>query len=117
MKTKFYTYNQNNSGGSFIKKQEQGIDTIVIIEATSPSHADSIAEDKGIYFDGCSNGRDCNCCGDRWYKADEGYDVPSFYDTPITEVEEGFFRQGAFVHYLDGRIEYTKFKPKSAKEN
>ena len=25
----------------------------------------------GVYFDGVSKGRDCKCCGDRWYDARE----------------------------------------------
>jgi hypothetical protein len=66
----FYTFNQNNSGGSFIKN-----DTVceyVIIEADSAGEANDIAEDKGIYFNGCDKDIDCPCCGDRWYAAWNG---------------------------------------------
>lgn len=63
----FYTYRQNNSGGSF--KITKKIKHYVIIEADSASEADEKAESIGIYFDGVEKGRDCPCCGDRWHKA------------------------------------------------
>lgn len=75
----FYTFVQNNSGGSFVVNSE--VTTYVIIEADSADEANQIAESKGIYFDGCATGDDCECCGDRWYTVD-GYDaeqVPSIY--------------------------------------
>jgi len=77
----FFHYHQNNSGGSF---HEPAID--LIIEADSPGHADSLAEDEGAYFDGCAAGRDCDCCGDRWYRAGyttKGDAVPTKYGSPI----------------------------------
>ena len=67
MNTKFYTFDQNNSGGSFDFDEEGGITHHVVIEAYSSKHANSISEEKGIYFYGCDEGRDCPCCGDRWY--------------------------------------------------
>ena len=60
----FYHYRQNNSGGSFILDDD--VTVHVIIEAESAEQADRRAESIGIYFDGCSNGMDCPCCGDRW---------------------------------------------------
>jgi hypothetical protein len=60
----FYHYRQNNSGGSFILDDD--VTVHVIIEAESAEQADRPAESIGIYFDGCSNGMDCPCCGDRW---------------------------------------------------
>jgi hypothetical protein len=60
----WYTYIQNNSGGSFIVNDHIG--HYVLIEADSTYAANRIAEDIGIYFDGCDSGRDCDCCGDRW---------------------------------------------------
>jgi hypothetical protein len=61
----FYQYQQNNSGGSFIRKFGHS----VYVEAASAAYADNRAEAVGIYFDGCSDGRDCPCCGDRWSRA------------------------------------------------
>lgn len=65
---KFYTFRQNNSGGSFYGPH------YVIIEAESPEAANLIAENTdevNIYFDGCALGIDCNCCGDRWSRVYE----------------------------------------------
>jgi len=62
--TKWYHYDQNNSGGSFGRPAYN-----VYIEAFDCRHADFIAEDNDLYFDGVDKGRDCECCGDRWYKA------------------------------------------------
>ena len=75
---KFYTYNQNNSGGRFIEPA-----LYVIVEANSETVADTIAEDHGLYFDGC----DCSCCGDRWNKAwhEDGNDEPKIQGKPLAE--------------------------------
>lgn len=62
----FYEYRQNNSGGTF----DMDLGEKVYIQANSPEEANSIAENNGIYFDGVYYDRDCSCCGDRWYEAD-----------------------------------------------
>lgn len=109
----FFDYRQNNSGGSFIVDEERGISVNVIIEASNAKDADEIARSKGIYFNGVSDGFDCECCGDRWYPNDnylnteEGDPVPSLYGTPLTE-RKSYIRWAApdtFIHYLDGRVE------------
>lgn len=64
----FFTFHQNNSGGSFT-----GPAKFVIIEAENAETANALAEVKGLYFDGCETGEDCPCCGDRWYRVG-GYD-------------------------------------------
>lgn len=73
---KFYTYSQNNSGGTFCNPAKY-----VIVEAPSAHVANAIAEDNGLYFNGCQTGQDCPCCGDRWYKAweDDATDEPEIY--------------------------------------
>jgi hypothetical protein len=68
----WYEYRQNNSGGSFIQNDDVSI--TVLIQAASTKEADTKAEDIGIYFDGCSDGRDCDCCGDRWNRAWDAMD-------------------------------------------
>jgi hypothetical protein len=65
----FYQYIQNNSGGRY--DIDDSVTYIVLIEASNAREADSIAEAIGIYFDGCSIGVDCTCCGDRWSRAYE----------------------------------------------
>lgn len=64
--TKWYRFRQNNSGGTF---QPPAI--VVNIEARSAYEANARAIFLGICFDGCAQGVDCDCCGDRWYPANE----------------------------------------------
>ena len=112
--TKFFEFNQNNSGGSFDFDEKAGISHYVIIEAESAEAANTRAEYIGLYFNGCEEQRDCDCCGDRWYSAyGNGDPVPSLYGEPITEAESySKWMKGpeGFVHYLDGRIESFDIK-------
>lgn len=81
----FFHYHQNNSGGSFRAPALN-----VIVEARDAGDADSRAEDLGVYFNGCNDGRDCPCCGDRWSAAwdEDGDEVPSLYDEPVDKYLE-----------------------------
>lgn len=58
----FYEFRQNNSGGSWQAPAIQ-----LYVEADTPFDANRIAQEEGVYFDGCATGEDCGCCGDRWY--------------------------------------------------
>jgi hypothetical protein len=71
----YYTFSQNNSGGSWIGPQ------YVIVKADSASEANEIAENYGIYFDGVKQEIDCECCGDRWCQVweDEGTEEPTIF--------------------------------------
>lgn len=104
---KFYTYTQNNSGGSF--DVDENVAHYVIIEAENSDDADMIAEGVGVYFDGCSKGMDCECCGDRWYSAyREGSESPQIYgDDPIKEVG-GMFNKQVIIYYKSGKKEHLK---------
>ena len=112
----FYHFSQNNSGGSFSFNENRGITHHVIIEADSAFQANQNAKEMlGIYFNGCREGRDCECCGDRWDEVQEysGKEFPHFYGTPVQEFtnSEYFFRwmepgKEACVHYKDGRKEW-----------
>lgn len=74
---KWYEYRQNNSGGSFCKPALN-----VIVQAINQDVAETLAERLGVYFDGCSSGGDCPCCGDRWYRDYNGVeDKPEPSDT------------------------------------
>jgi hypothetical protein len=109
----FFEYQQNNSGGGFDFDTDEGISVIVIIEAPDADTADFKAQRIGIYFDGIDDGRDCDCCGDRWYSTyGEGHPVPSHYGTPLTEAYVTEWGKWApegtpegYVHYADGRVE------------
>jgi hypothetical protein len=103
---KFFCFSQNNPGGHF--DINENVAHYVIIEAYSPEDANSRAEDIGIYFNGCDNGTDCSCCGDRWgeqwYK-EEGDDVPLIYEDSPEKYEDMFTKEGqpiCHVYYIDG---------------
>ena len=109
----FFNFSQNNSGGSFIFNKERGITCHVIIEANDANHANERAESIGLYFNGCEEGMDCECCGDRWsqiWRGDKGDEVPSIYGQPIVKRKPVFGivrnKQGfeTAVHYADGTI-------------
>lgn len=107
----FYTYGQNNSGGYFI-----GPAMYVVVEAGSAAEADSIAESKGLYFDGAG---DCECCGNRWsaqWDDEEGKNVPEVYGEAVERsagkaakwrVEE-IGVASVIVYYKDGHEERVK---------
>lgn len=101
----FFAFHQNNSGGSFQCDDE--VTEFVIIEAKNADHANSTAEFIGIYFDGCEQGIDCSCCGDRWYRTSDyqGTDQPLIYDKHPYEYKSMFIGKGyeyCYVYYLDG---------------
>jgi hypothetical protein len=110
--TKFYSFNQNNSGGSFSNSDKEGISEYVIIEALNAENANNKAEELGIYFNGCDDGRDCDCCGDRWYRVDESDadKVASIYGEPIEKANKSMFRNYVFVHYIDGTFKKFEIK-------
>ncbi len=112
----FYTYRQNNSGGSF--KITKKIKHFVIIEADSAKEANKKAEHIGIYFDGVEKDIDCPCCGDRWHKVfeEDGTEKPEIYGENASSYLA--FRKQLFcglstkkkviVYYKDGKVEVFK---------
>lgn len=101
--TKFFEFDQNNSGGNFVIDDERGLGPSVWIEAADADSANAKAENIGIYFDGCQYGRDCDCCGDRWHRAwREGAD-----ELPTTNTARGW-HDTVYVHMLDGTIKRNK---------
>ena len=104
----FFTYDQNNSGGSFDVPAEY-----VVVEAVDYVEANYLAERYGLYFNGCDDGLDCPCCGDRWYSQysnEDGTEVPSVYGKPLTDPTalENTWTGGsktAVVYYKNGTVE------------
>ncbi len=85
--TKFYTFDQNNTGGSFDHMPASGIGYKVAFEATDVQHAKQRALSAGVYFNGCDDGRDCPCCGDRWSSwidESDATDEPETHGKPLT---------------------------------
>ncbi len=115
MATKFWTLNQNNSGGDFIFDKKAGLTHRVIIEAKTVDEASARAQDAGVYYDGVSDGRDCGCCGDRWNEPyGDGESTPQVYGYPFKDWKKGATFGGwmedgfeVCVHYLDGRKEWA----------
>ena len=108
-KTLFFEFAQNNSGGIFIFNEQVGYSTIV--EADSAVEANLRAESVGVYFDGCKEGRDCPCCGDRWsrlHKGRRGTEVPSHYDKPLPGPSSllGYWGGWIVVHPKKGKPYY-----------
>jgi len=97
----FYLFAQNNSGGSF--QEDDNVAGYVIIEAESANDANDKAEDVGIYFNGCADGFDCGCCGDRWYTTSdyEAYERPAIYGLPVAKYKTGF-KDKCIIYRLDG---------------
>jgi hypothetical protein len=109
----FYTFNQNNTGGSFNYDEREGISHYVIVEAETPADANDRARDIGLYFDGVEAYWDCSCCGDRWYRA-SSYDesaTPEVYGEPAETFTGGSYGMKwmkgyeGFIHYADGRVQ------------
>lgn len=108
---KFFCYVQNNSGGVF--QVDDKVTHYVIIEATDAQHANTLAQRVGIYFNGCDDGTDCSCCGDRWYPAweeEEGDDAPLIYGKPAQQgVKDYWFASPGspvcYIYRLDGTKE------------
>lgn len=108
----FYTFSQNNSGGSF-DFQEGRISKYVIIEAPNAVTANAKARELGIYFDGVRNGPDCSCCGDRWseqWRDDDGEDFPCVYGESVLDLDQPSMGikwidgPEGYVHYEDGNV-------------
>jgi len=114
--TKFYTFCQNNSGGFFKGSDDSGISEYVIIEAINAQQANKKAEEIGIYFDGCSEGNDCPCCGDRWYPVSEsdGYKTPLIYGKSVYETEKDIYMESCFIHFINGEKKKIEFKNEKA---
>ena len=114
--TRFYHFRQNNSGGYFDENNNVCIN--VFIEAHSDSEANLLADNFGIYFDGCEQGIDCSCCGDRWYPVDKSdgekelviFDNNSEKKVDIKKVFASMYSDKCIIHYLDGRKEIINFK-------
>ena len=117
----FYTFSQNNSGGGFVVNDN--VAEYVIIEADSCEEADDKAEEIGIYFNGCDDGQDCSCCGDRWYSQSvfsEATKKPEIYGEPVGDFVNGknmsSLRNRIIVYRKNGKKRiYDKKKKKLAR--
>lgn len=103
--TKFYTFCQNNSGGKWRTDENEGIGQVVMIEAESADFANLKAQQIGIYFDGVSDGSDCDCCGDRWSRVLESeWDSEKYLDSAVSHFRDSYYRKNyqVYAHFLNG---------------
>lgn len=124
----FWNFRQNNSGGSFVFDSDRGISVNVIVEAENVHAACERAKHIGLYFDGCRDGYDCNCCGDRWSRPydDNGDPIPMIYDHDVSDGQyhKSFSWQTmyskdnieGYIHYLDKRVVPVRFVDQDATE-
>lgn len=105
VETKFWTENQNNSGGSFDHVPSHGIGYRLCVEATSKRDAELRMQQIIDNYPG--RGYDCSCCGQRWslwlYEED-GTEAPSNYGD-VTNPLTGGWGIPSYIHYIDGTIE------------
>ncbi len=86
LKLVYWEFTQNNSGGSFVENEK--LAHRVIIEAYSSEEACSKATEIGIYFNGCDEGMDCPCCGNRWYPPYSNVEIPYYWGSINLEMAE-----------------------------
>jgi hypothetical protein len=114
---KYYTYRQNNSGGTWEIDESKGIGHYVIIFADDAQDADYIAERIGIeFYTGCP------CCGDRWTKQlddTEGKDIPMIYDKNLEEAlkDKWIAKKGKSIFLHFNKKEFMKITEENAKNS
>lgn len=102
---RWWTFNQNNSGGYFITNED--VAEYVCIEAESAKEAMSRAE---ALFENYSEY--CECCGTRWstyQQEDEGTESPEVWGESIYSVSPSYFRSECRLHHWDGSVEAYVF--------
>lgn len=71
----FYNFYQNNSGGHLTINDK--LCHNLYIEADTFKEALEKAKSFGVYFNGVANGKDCECCGDRWSNYERQICIPN----------------------------------------
>lgn len=94
IQTKFYEFNQNNSGGHF--DVDENVCHRVIIEATDEKHAVALFEPMIENQSGS-----CPCCGDRW----SSYDPD---EIELSKWKEKGYSVGVYSHYKDAEERWFK---------
>ena len=113
----FFEFTQNNSGGSF--QVDDKICHRLIIEADSEREATWKAEELGVYFNGCENGQDCPCCGDRWYGCNElvfPLKYSSFGKSTAEEFSKKYNAEIFKVEFEKGKKPWIDYKTKEPSE-
>lgn len=99
VRLQWYTFDQNNSGGFMVHDPDRGIGAEVHIQAPDIPSAMYRATEIGLYFHGVTRGRDCSCCGNRWYA-----DWLEGMDSLEGARGYGFGGVPCYAHYYNGDI-------------
>ncbi len=104
MKTNFYEIGQNNSGGSFVVNDK--LCHKLIIEAANEQEALGKAEELGCYWNGCADGSDYPCCGDRWSRYTTRIDTKKKIEDYVQHIanEYGWTKPDARIFYKAGKV-------------
>lgn len=97
---KWFTYDQNNSGGYFIDNDE--VTHMICVQAENADAANAKAEEITKEY-----GEYCECCGERWYINEvdgDGFDVPSHYGEPLSSSQPSHYRKYAVLHFASGEM-------------
>lgn len=113
IKPHYYWYNQNNSGGGF--DDNESVTYHVFIQAHDVEAANQKATELGIYFDGVAEGKDCDCCGDRWTYPEDTGETPKMYGELLEAFVDTWsaFNRKAYVYQIDGTKLTYEFKSKA----
>jgi hypothetical protein len=106
--TRFYVFRQNPS----FQVYDEGVGHIVLVEASTCEEANLRAQEVGVYFNGVALGRDCDCCGPRWWPVTEEHSVsvhtPRSQDALEQYLSEYGSRTVVRVVYLDEQEFFTR---------
>lgn len=112
IETKFYTFDQNNSGGYYEEDKQDGVAPLVIVEAMSSEDARRKARDIT-----CGYTDFCECCGERWgiewVDEEDATSEPMKYGKPVKNYlaeSSPIFGHKAAIHYLDKLVWLEKDK-------
>lgn len=105
---KFFDYRQNNSFGV-----HEGY-KYVIVEASSPQDADErvlASSEVDVYFNGCRDGKDCPCCGDRWSRQwpdASGSTEPSVWSESVVVEDDDYGNKTfAIILFANGTVKFS----------
>ena len=106
MKSKFYEFIQNNTGGSF--NTDSKLCHRLFIEADSVRDANDKAENLGCYWNGVKAGYDCKCCGDRWSQETDSLDMEGMnieqYAQKSADFDGGYTKPECRIFYKNGEV-------------
>jgi hypothetical protein len=117
---RYFDFSQNNTGGDFHRDENLG--DHVIIAAIDHEDANKRLQRLGGYFNGCDDGSDCSCCGDRWYEKgsyDKGDEAPLICSMLIPQYMATFSWPGRriIVYHADGYRDTYVIKDASADDD